>query len=58
MIWEALPAAGRPNPQLDIHQTITQGDVLACRFAMSGVHQGTFMGAHATGRAYVLGGSR
>jgi len=55
MIWRHY-AAGRPNPQLDIHQTITQGDVLACRFAMSGVHQGTFMGAHATGRAYVLGG--
>jgi len=56
MIWEALPAAGRPNPHLDIHQTITQGDVLACRFTMSGVHQGTFMGASATGRAYVLAG--
>lgn len=56
MIWEALPAAGRPNPQLDIHQIITQGDVLACRFAMSGVHRGIFMGASATGRNYVLAG--
>jgi predicted ester cyclase len=56
MIWEALPAPGRPNPQLDILGTIAQGDVLACRFAMSGVHQGTFMGVSATGRAYVLPG--
>jgi predicted ester cyclase len=30
--------------------------MLACRFAMSGVHQGAFMGAPSTGRAYVLPG--
>jgi predicted ester cyclase len=56
MIWDSLAVAGKPNPRLDIQEVITQGSVLACRFVMSGHHIGTFMGAPATGRPYVLPG--
>jgi hypothetical protein len=41
---------------LDIYEVITPGDLLACRFTMSGAHLGRFMGAAATGRAYLLPG--
>ncbi len=51
-------AAGQRStePQLDIYEVITPGDLLACRFTMSGAHLGRFMGAAATGRAYLLPG--
>ena len=35
---------------------LEQGDLYCCRFTMSGVHQGEFMGVPATGRPYALAG--
>jgi predicted ester cyclase len=56
MIYATFPAAGRPNPELRIDETIVEGPTLACRFVMSGVHRVAFMGVPATGRAIVLPG--
>ena len=54
--WSALGAPGRPNPQLDFYETLADGDLYSCRFAVSGEHRGDFMGVPATGRPYVLEG--
>lgn len=55
-IWSALAADGRPNPDLVFHEEMTDSDLYACRFTMTGRHGGAFMGVPATGRAYALGG--
>lgn len=55
-VWAALPAPGRPGPQLDLHEVIASGDRLAARFTMSGSHAAPFMGVPATGRPYLLSG--
>lgn len=51
-VWAALAAAGSANPHLDIKDVLSNGYRLACRFVLSGVHQGTFMGVPPTGRPY------
>ena len=56
LFWAALGAPGRPNPQLDFYETLVDGDLYSCRFAVSGEHRGDFMGVAATGRPYVLEG--
>ncbi|MGA8819487.1 MAG: ester cyclase [Xanthobacteraceae bacterium] len=55
-IWTSLHDEGRPNPSLVFHDPMMEGDLYSCRFTMSGVHAGTFMGIAATGRRYVLPG--
>ncbi|MGY1742489.1 MULTISPECIES: ester cyclase [unclassified Blastococcus] len=54
--WAALGAPGRPNPQLDLAEQLTDGDLFACRFTVTGEHRGDFMGMPPTGRPYVLQG--
>ncbi len=56
MIWAGFAAEGRANPDLVFHEVLEQGDLYCCRFTMSGVHQGEFMGVPATGRPYQLPG--
>ncbi|MFO1126735.1 MAG: ester cyclase [Methylocystis sp.] len=56
MVCAALPAAGKPNPDLVIHETLESGDLLSCRFVMSGVHSGAFMNVPASGKPYALPG--
>jgi predicted ester cyclase len=55
-IWASLPALGRPNPLIEIHDVIAGGDRVACRFTMTGRHSGAFMGVPATNRDYALTG--
>ena len=54
--WSALGLPGRPNPQLDFHEHLVDGDLFSCRFTVSGEDRGDFMGVPASGRAYVLEG--
>jgi predicted ester cyclase len=56
MICATLAAEGRPNPVLDFHEVLVDGDLYCCRFTMSGVQGGEFMGAPASGRPYSLAG--
>lgn len=55
-IWAAFAAGGKPNPELEFHEVLEQGDLYCCRFTMSGIHQGEFLGVPATGRGYALAG--
>lgn len=55
-VWAALAADGSANPHLDIKEVLSNSDRLACRFVMSGIHQGPFMGVPATGRPYLCQG--
>jgi predicted ester cyclase len=55
-VWAALAVDGSPNPRLDIKDALSDGNRLACRFLMSGIHRGTFMGFPATGRPYLCQG--
>jgi len=55
-IWASLHDEGRPNPVLTFHEVTVEGDLYSCRFTLSGVHTGTFMGVPATGRRYALPG--
>jgi ketosteroid isomerase-like protein len=54
--WSALGAPGRANPQLQFHERLVDGDLVSCRFTVSGEHRGDFMGVPATGRPYLLEG--
>lgn len=56
MIWSALAAPGKPNPELVFHEVMVDGDLYCCRFTMTGEHQGEFMGVPATGSPYRLEG--
>ena len=55
-IWASLHDEGRPNPSLVFYEVMLEGDLYSCRFTMSGVHTGIFMGVPATGRPYALPG--
>ena len=55
-IWASLHDVGRPNPLLMFHDAMVEGDLYSCRFTLSGVHTGNFMGVPATGRRFVLPG--
>jgi predicted ester cyclase len=54
--WSALGAPDRPNPQLDFHERLVDGDLYSCRFTVAGEHRGDFRGMPATGRPYVFEG--
>jgi predicted ester cyclase len=56
MIWDALAAPGQPNPNLEFHEKMTDGDLYCCRFTMTGVQGGDFMGVPASGKPYALEG--
>jgi predicted ester cyclase len=56
MIWGAMAAPGRSQPDLTFHEVMVDGAMYCCRFTMSGVHQGEFMGVSATELPYSLGG--
>ena len=56
MIWSGLADAGRDNPGLEFHEVLVDGDLYCCRFTMTGVHSGDFMGNPPTGRPYALEG--
>ena len=56
MIWATMAAEGKPNPTLTFHEVLTDGDLYSCRFTMTGVHKGPFMGVPATGKPYLLPG--
>jgi hypothetical protein len=55
-IWASLHDKGRPNPSLVFHEVMVDGNLYSCRFTMSGVHTGIFMGVPPTGRRYSLPG--
>lgn len=55
-IWAAFAAEGKPNPDLVFHEVMEDGALYCCRFTMSGIHGGEFMGIAATGRPYRLEG--
>jgi predicted ester cyclase len=55
-IWSSLGAEGKPNPQLEFHEILCNGGLYCCRFTMSGIHRGPFLGIAATGRPYALPG--
>ena len=56
MIWAGMAAEGKTNPLLTFYEVLTDGDFYSCRFTMSGVHKGPFMGVPATGKPYQLPG--
>ncbi|MGY1806569.1 ester cyclase [Blastococcus sp. SYSU D00669] len=55
-LWAALGSPERPNPQLEFHEALVDGDYYSCRFTVAGEHRGEFLGVPATGRMYVLPG--
>jgi predicted ester cyclase len=56
MVQGALAERGRTHPSLQFHEVLVDGDLYCCRFTMTGVHGGEFMGVPATGRPYALEG--
>lgn len=56
MIWATMAAEGKPNPELAFHEVLTDSNRYCCRFTMSGVHKGPFLGVPATGKPYMLPG--
>ena len=44
------------SSKLEFHEVLVDGDLYCCRFTMSGVQGGEFMGAPASGRPYSLEG--
>jgi len=55
-VFSALGDDGRPNPTLVFHEFMLEGELYCCRFTLSGVHRGSFLGVPATGKRYVLNG--
>jgi predicted ester cyclase len=55
-VASALSEPGRSTPQLQFHEVLVDGDRYCCRFTMTGVHTGEFMGVPPTGRPYTLHG--
>lgn len=50
-VWGAFPDA-----RLEIEDVVSEGDRVACRYAMKATHQGPFQGIPATGRQITLTG--
>jgi steroid delta-isomerase-like uncharacterized protein len=48
--------AGLPDAELDIHETVAQGDRVALRWTLHGTHEGTFAGVPPTGQQVRLDG--
>src|SRR5512139_582315 len=42
---------GFPDLRCDVIDAVTEGDIVACRWRMSGTHRGPFLGFAPTGRA-------
>jgi hypothetical protein len=55
-ITAALGESEREPPRLVFHEVMTDGDLYSCRFTMSGVHRGPFMGVPASGKPYTIDG--
>ena len=55
-VTAALGEGERGPPRLVFHEVMTDGALYACRFTMSGVHRGPFMGVPATGKLYAIDG--
>jgi predicted ester cyclase len=55
-VWDALPGTPGPNPHLIVDRMLEEGDSLAVRFVMTGLHVRPFLGIAATGRSYVMPG--
>jgi steroid delta-isomerase-like uncharacterized protein len=53
--YEALVAAF-PENRLEVHEIIGTDDRLACRYTLTGRHEGDFMGVPPTGRQIALPG--
>lgn len=56
MVWQTMAALNRPNPTLEVQEVFSAGHRRVCRFLMSGLHQGSYLGFPATGRPYGLPG--
>ncbi len=56
MIWTSLGHADQGHPSLEFHEVLVDGDLYCCRFTMTGVQSGEFMGAPASGRPFALAG--
>ena len=55
-VWLALGMEGKPNPSLELHETVANGDLFACRYTMQGIHRADIYGVRATGRSYKVTG--
>ena len=55
-VWAAFGSEGRTSPQLEFFETLEDGDLYSCRFVMTGIHNGPFLGVPATGKPCVLNG--
>jgi hypothetical protein len=51
----SLGANGGP-PALEFQEVLSDGNLYCCRFTMSGIHCGPFLGVAATGKPYSIGG--
>jgi len=51
VIWAAYP-----NSQITVQGIITEGELLACRFSLTGVQQGVFMGVPPQGQSIQVDG--
>jgi predicted ester cyclase len=56
LIWRSLSEPGKTSPPLQFHETLVEGNRYACRFTMTGSHDGEFMGFPATKRPFALQG--
>lgn len=56
MLWASFPTAPGQPPRLEVIEPFGASAQMCCRFVMSGVHSGAFMGVPATGRSILLSG--
>jgi len=47
MVVATMAAEGKPNPVLEFHDVLVEGHRYCCRFTMSGIHKGPFLGVPA-----------
>jgi predicted ester cyclase len=55
MIWTTLAEPGQ-HPGLEFHEVLVDGVLYCCRFTMTGVQSGEFMGVPPSGRSFALEG--
>ncbi|HEX8208338.1 MAG TPA: ester cyclase [Solirubrobacteraceae bacterium] len=48
--------AGLSDVRLELHEIVSEGDLVAARYVLSGTHTGELMGVPATGRAVSIDG--
>jgi predicted ester cyclase len=56
MIFATMAAEGRANPVLEFNDVLVEGDRYCCRFTMSGIHKGPFLGVPPTNKPYLMPG--